>query len=124
MLPYSDYMSTATQGIETLNPNYNAEDQRVGRTLTSLMFTEEMTQEGFINRRRITHGELAKAIQLPGRKLGVDRTYVAQLCSGAKHMSNDMLFAIARVLGVSPIAIKIPDGYNHTQAAAFTGVAA
>jgi len=117
-------MSTLIQGIETLNPNYNAEDQRVGRTLTSLMFTEEMTPEGYINRRRITHGELAKAIQLPGRPVGVNRTYIAQLCIGAKHMSNDMLFAIARVLGVSPIAIKVPDGYDHSQAGLFVGASA
>jgi len=117
-------MQTVIQGIETLNPNYSAEDQRVGKTLTSLMFTEEMTPEGFINRRRITHGELANAIQLPGRKLGVNRTYVAQLCSGAKHMNNDMLFAIARALQVSPISIKIPDGYDHAQAGIFEGAAA
>jgi hypothetical protein len=117
-------MQTVIQGIETLNKDYNAEDQRVGRTLTSLMFTEEMTPEGFINRRRITHGELAKAIQLPGRKQGINRTYVAQLCSGAKHMHNDMLFAIARALQVSPISIKIPDGYDHAQAGIFEGAAA
>lgn len=117
-------MSTATQGIETLNPNYDAEDQRIGRTLTNLMFTEEMTPEGFINRRRITHGELAKAIRLPGKPNGVNRTYIAQLAIGAKHMSNDMLFAISRVLGVSPIAIKVPDGYDHSQSGLFVGAAA
>jgi len=117
-------MSTLIQGIETLNPNYNAEDQRVGRTLTSLMFTEEMTPEGYINRRRITHGELAKAIKLPGKPNGVNRTYIAQLAIGARHMSNDMLYAISRALGVSPIAIKVPDGYNHAQAGMFEGAAA
>jgi len=117
-------MDTATQGIETLNPNYDAEDQRIGRTLTNLMFAEEMTPEGFINRRRITHGELAKAIRIPGKPNGINRTYVAQLCSGAKHMHNDMLYAIARVLGVSPISIKIPDGYNHAQAGIFEGASA
>jgi len=117
-------MDTVIQGEEGLNPNYNAEDQRVGKTLTSLMFTEEMTPEGYINRRRITHGELAKAIQLPGRPKGVNRTYIAQLCTGAKHMNNDMLYAICRALRVSPITIKIPDGYDHAQAGLFVGAAA
>jgi len=117
-------MQTVIQGIETLNPNYSAEDQRVGKTLTSLMFTEEMTPEGFINRRRITHGELAQATKIPGKPNGVNRTYIAQLCTGAKHMNNDMLFAIARALQVSPISIKIPDGYNHAQAGIFEGASA
>jgi len=117
-------MSTVTEGIETLNPKYDPEDQRVGKTLTSLMFTEEMTPEGYINRRRITHGELAKAIRLPGKPNGINRTYIAQLCIGAKHMNNDMLYAISRVLGVNPISIKIPDGYNHAQAGLFMGAAA
>jgi hypothetical protein len=117
-------MSTVIQGTETLNPNYDAEDQRIGRTLTNLMFTEEMTPEGYINRRRITHGELAKATKIPGKPNGVNRTYIAQLCSGAKHMNNELLYAISRALGVSPIAIKVPDGYNHAQAGIFEGASA
>jgi hypothetical protein len=112
-------MSTATLGTRVTHTQSDPEDIRVGKTLTALMFAEEMTPEGYINRRRITHGELAKSIRLPGRKAGVDRTYIAHLCGGKKRMNNDMLFAIARVLKVDPIAIKIPDGFDPSQASLF-----
>jgi plasmid maintenance system antidote protein VapI len=72
------------------------------------MYREEITEEGFLIRRKVTHEEMAKALVLPGRR-GVHRTYISQLCQGAKHMNNDMLYAIARYLGVNPIAIKYPD---------------
>jgi len=87
---------------------YDPEDKRVGLTLQALMYREEITEEGFLIRRKVTHSELAKAIVLPDQK-GVHRTYISQICQGAKHLNNDMLYAIARYLGVNPIAIKRPD---------------
>ena len=117
-------MSTVIEGSRESRTQYDPEDIRVGKTLTALMFTDELTPEGFINRRRITHGELAKAIKLPGRPQGVNRSYIAQLCIGARKMNNDMLFAIARSLRVDPIAIKIPEGYDMSQASLFEGAAA
>jgi len=87
---------------------YDPEDVRVGKTLKALMYREEVTKEGFLIRCKITHDDMAKNIVLPGRR-GVHRTYISQLCQGAKHMNNDMLYAIARYLNVDPIAIKYPD---------------
>lgn len=106
---YDYYMSTAREGTGKPLNQYDPEDVRIGQTLQALMYREEETPEGFIVRRKINHAELAGAIRLPGRPKGVNRSYISQLCIGAKHMNNDMLFAIARYLGVNPIAIKRPD---------------
>jgi hypothetical protein len=88
---------------------YAPEDVRVGHTLQALMYRNEETPEGYIIRRPIKHAELAAAIVLPGKTAGVHRSYISQILIGAKHLNNDMLYAIARYLGVNPIAIKRPD---------------
>lgn len=101
-------MSTATLGDRVTHTQYDPEDMRIGETLQALMFRTEVSPEGYVIRRKITHDELAKNVILPGRR-GVTRSYISQLCTGAKHMNNEMLYAIARYLGVNPIAIKRPD---------------
>lgn len=101
-------MNTATNGDRDAKTQYDPEDVRVGETLQALMYRNEETPEGFVIRRRIKHDELAQNIVLPGKR-GVHRSYVSQICTGAKHLNNDMLYAIARYLGVNPIAIKRPD---------------
>lgn len=88
--------------------DYDPEDVRVGQTLQALMFRTEESPEGYVIRRKVSHDELAKNLVLPGRR-GVHRSYISQLCTGAKHMNNEMLYAIARYLGVHPVAIKRPD---------------
>lgn len=108
-------MSTVTMGSRAAHKNYDPEDIRVGQTLQALMYREEETPEGFLIRRRITHGELAMNLVLPNKR-GVHASYISQICIGAKHMNNDMLYAIARYLGVNPIAIKRPDT-DHVAAA-------
>lgn len=95
-------------GTRGTQNQYDPEDVRVGLTLQALMYREEITVEGFLIRRKVTHDEMAKNLVLNGKR-GVHRTYVSQLCQGAKHMNNDMLYAVARYLGVNPIAIKRPD---------------
>jgi transcriptional regulator with XRE-family HTH domain len=102
-------MSTATLGDRVAQTQYDPEDVRIGETLQALMFRTEVNEMGFVIRRKIKHEELAQSIKLPGKPNGVSRSYVSQLCTGAKHMNNEMLYAIARYLGVNPIAIKRPD---------------
>lgn len=102
-------MSTVMNGNRVTDKQYDPEDVRIGETLQALMYRNEETPEGFIIRRKIKHDELAQSVRLPGKPHGVTRSYISQLCSGAKHMNNDMLYAIARYLGVNPIAIKRPD---------------
>jgi plasmid maintenance system antidote protein VapI len=102
-------MSTATLGSRVAHTQYDPEDVRVGETLKALMFRDEITAEGYIIRRPIKHAELAAGIVVPGRTKPYDRSYISQILTGAKHLNNDMLFAIARYLGVNPIAIKRPD---------------
>jgi plasmid maintenance system antidote protein VapI len=102
-------MSTATLGSRVTHTEYDPEDIRVGETLQALMYRNEETPEGFIIRRRVKHDELAQAVRLPGKPNGVHRSYISQICTGAKHLNNDMLYAIARYLGVNPVAIKRPD---------------
>ena len=101
-------MSTATRGNRETPTTAAPEDVRVGQTLQALMYKEELTIEGFLIRRKITHDELANGIVLPNKRC-VTRSYISQICSGRKHLNNDMLYAIARYLGVNPIAIKLPD---------------
>ena len=101
-------MNTVTMGPRVAHKEYDPEDVRIGQTLQALMYREEISPEGFAIRRKVTHSDMAKALVLPGKR-GVDRSYISQLCTGAKHMNNDMLYAIARYLGVNPIAIKRPD---------------
>lgn len=101
-------MSKVQLGIREAHTEYDPEDVRVGLTLQALMYREEITAEGFLIRRKVTHNEMAQNIVLNGKR-GVHRTYISQICQGAKHLNNDMLYAIARYLGVNPIAIKRPD---------------
>ena len=101
-------MSKVQLGIRETSTQYDPEDVRIGLTLQALMYREEITEEGFLIRRKVTHNEMAKDIVLNGKR-GVHRTYISQLCQGAKHLNNDMLYAVARYLGVNPIAIKLPD---------------
>jgi len=95
-------------GPRVAQNQYDPEDVRIGETLQALMYRDEVTPEGFVIRRKVTHGQMAENIVVRGKR-GVNRSYISQLCSGAKHMNNDMLYAIARYLGVNPIAIKRPD---------------
>lgn len=101
-------MSKVQLGIRETHTQYDPEDVRIGLTLQALMYREEITEEGFLIRRKVTHNEMAQALVLPGKR-GVHRTYISQLCQGAKHMNNDLLYAIARYLNVHPVAIKQPD---------------
>jgi transcriptional regulator with XRE-family HTH domain len=101
-------MSTQTMGSRVTQTSTNPEDVRIGQTLLALMFREELTVEGYLIRRKITHDELANGIVLPNKRC-VTRSYISQICAGRKHLNNDMLYAIARYLGVNPIAIKLPD---------------
>lgn len=107
-------MSTVTTGNRVAQTKYDPEDVRVGQTLQALMFRSEETVEGYIIRRKIKHDELAQNILLPGRRGGVSRGYISQLCTGAKHMNNEMLYAIARYLNINPVAIKRPDPEHAT----------
>jgi len=102
-------MSTATMGSRAAQNQYDPEDVRVGETLKALMYRNEETPEGFLIRRPIKHAELAAGIVVPGRTKPYDRSYISQILTGAKHLNNDMLYAIARYLGVNPVAIKRPD---------------
>ena len=111
-------MNTVQLGIRETHTQYDPEDVRVGQTLQALMFRTEETKEGYLISRRIRHDELAKGIQLPSKPNGVHRTYISQLCQGAKHMNNEMLYAIARYLNVHPVAIKRPDQEHATNFAA------
>ena len=120
---HSYFMSTAEQG-RTGKPNYNPEDVRVGETLQGFMWRTEINEDGYLTRRRITHPELAKGIRVTGKPNGVDRSYISQLCSGARHMNNEMLYAISHYLGVKPISIKVPDGFDASQRSIFELVAA
>jgi len=101
-------MSKVQLGIRETSTQYDPEDVRIGLTLQALMYREEITEEGFLIRRKVTHNEMAQALVVNGKR-GVHRTYVSQLCQGAKHLNNDMLYAIARYLNVNPKAIKQPD---------------
>ena len=94
-------MSTAEWGIREAPKNIDPEDYRVGRTLAALMFRTEQTPEGYMNRRPITQKELALAI-------GVSAGFISQIVNG-RHLSNEMLFRIARYLQLEPIVIKRPD---------------
>ena len=114
---YGYSMSTVTMGTRAAHTDYDPEDVRIGETLQALMYREEVIPEGFVIRRKITHGELAAAIIIRNKR-GVNRSYISQICTGAKHMNNDMLYAIARYLGVNPIAIKRPDMEHTAQQAA------
>jgi len=110
-------MSKVELGTRETHTQYDPEDVRVGLTLKALMYREEITEEGFLVRRKITHDDMAKNIVLNGKR-GVHRTYISQICQGAKHLNNDMLYAIARYLGVNPKAIKLPDMEHATNYAA------
>jgi len=101
-------MSTATMGNRVAQTQYDPEDVRIGETIQALMYRDEVTPEGFVIRRKVTHSEMAKDLVVRGKR-GVNRSYISQICSGAKHLNNDMLYAIARYIGVNPIAIKRPD---------------
>jgi hypothetical protein len=105
---YGYCMNTSTSGERVAHTQYDPEDVRIGETLQALMYRNEETPEGFIIRRKIKHDELAQNIVVKGRR-GVSRSYISQLCTGAKHMNNDMLYAIARYLNINPVAIKRPD---------------
>ena len=108
MFTYSYCMSTATMGNRVAQTQYDPEDVRIGETIQALMYRDEVTPEGFVIRRKVTHSEMAKDLVVRGKR-GVNRSYISQICSGAKHLNNDMLYAIARYIGVNPIAIKRPD---------------
>lgn len=102
-------MSTATAGLRVAPEQKNPEDIRVGETLKSLLHRVEQTPQGYYLPRTITHEELAKQVRTRRSPRGVSRGYITQLCNGEKHMTNEVLYAIAHYLGVNPVAIKQPD---------------
>jgi len=102
-------MSKVQLSTRETRTDYDPEDVRVGKTLKALMYREEVTEEGYLIRCKVTHDDLAKGVRIHGKPNGVHRTYISQLCQGAKHMNNEMLYAIARYLNVHPVAIKHPD---------------
>lgn len=95
-------MSTAEWGIREAPKNIDPEDYRVGKTLAALMFRTEQTPEGYMTRRPITQEELA-------RNAAVSPGLISQICTGRKHLSNQVLYRIAAFLQVEPIVIKRPD---------------
>lgn len=101
-------MSTATTGLR-VTQDKDPEDVRVGETLKSLLHRVEKTPQGYYLPRTITHDELAKQVRTRRAPRGVTRGYITQLCNGEKHMTNEVLYAIAHYLGVNPVAIKQPD---------------
>lgn len=102
-------MSTATAGLRVAPEQKNPEDIRVGETLKSLLHRVEQTPQGYYLPRTITHDELAKQVRTRRSPRGVSRGYITQLCNGEKHMTNEVLYAIAHYLGINPVAIKQPD---------------
>ncbi|MFI2563055.1 helix-turn-helix domain-containing protein [Paenarthrobacter nicotinovorans] len=112
-------MSEAQWGIREAPKTTDPEDVRVGETLKALLFRTEETEEGFLIRRPITHAELAGQVRTARAPRGVSRGYITQLCNGEKHLTNAVLYQIARYLGVSPIAIKRPDPEMQQQGLPF-----
>ena len=108
-------MSTATRSIRVAAKTNDPEDVRVGETLKALLFRTEETPEGYLVRRPIKHAELAAQVRTTRAPRGVDRSYISQICSGEKHLTNEVMFQIARYLGVNPIAIKRPDPETQEQ---------
>jgi len=101
-------MSTATMGTR-VTQDKDPEDVRVGETLKTFLHRVEQTPAGYLTSRPITHEELAKQVRTRRAPRGVTRSYISQLCSGEKHMTNEVLFQIAHYLGIPPMAIKQPD---------------
>jgi len=95
-------MSTAITGIREARKDIDPEDYRVGRTLAALMFRTEQSPEGYLVRRPITQTELAKGAM-------VSQGLIGQICTGRKHLSNQVLYRIASYLQIDPIVIKRPD---------------
>jgi hypothetical protein len=108
-------MSTQTRAAAHTNTAYNNEDVRVGKTLQALMQREEITPEGWVVLRKISHGELATGIVLPGKPNGINRSYISQIVIGAKHLNDDLLYAIARYLRLDPMVIKVPDAVKQAE---------
>lgn len=102
-------MSTALRSNRAAAETTDPEDVRVGETLKALLYRTEETKEGFLVRRPITHAELAAQVRTSRAPRGVSRSYISQIIIGEKHMTNAVLYQIARYLGVPPIAIKRPD---------------
>ncbi|WP_224089761.1 helix-turn-helix transcriptional regulator [Arthrobacter sp. StoSoilB13] len=102
-------MSTTMEGLRVAPEQKNPEDIRVGETLKSLLHRVEQTPQGYYLPRTITHEELAKQVRTRRSPRGVSRGYITQLCNGEKHMTNEVLYAIAHYLGINPVAIKQPD---------------
>lgn len=110
------YMSTAVQGIREAQNEIDPEDARVGETLREYMERNvEMSPAGFLVRRPITQDELAKNVRTFKAPRGVSRQYITHLCSGRRHMSDEVLYAIAQYLGIDPVALKRPDADVHQQ---------
>jgi len=101
-------MSTATTGLR-VTQDKDPEDVRVGETLKTFLHRVEQTPAGYLISRPITHDELAKQVRTRRAPRGVTRGYITQLCNGEKHMTNEVLYAIAHYLGINPVAIKQPD---------------
>lgn len=101
-------MSKAEWGIREAPKNIDPEDYRVGRTLAAFMFRVEQTPEGYMTRRPITQEELA-------RNANVSPGLISQICTGRKHLSNQVLYRIAAYLQIEPIVIKRPDPEMNQQ---------
>lgn len=106
-------MSTQRWGTRAKTPvdnDISPEDARVGETLRYYMERRVIqSPSGYLVRHPVTQEELAKAIWTPKCPNGVSRQYVSRLCCGSLHMSNEVLFSIAKFFDIEPIAIKRPD---------------
>jgi len=110
-------MSTATSSIrEAATEDFDPEDVRAGVTLREYMERNvELSPEGYLVRRPITQEELAKNVRTFKSPRGVSRQYITHICSGRRHMSDEVLYAIAKYLNINPLAIKRPDMDAHQQ---------
>lgn len=118
-------MSKAFTGIREAQDVIDPEDARVGETLAKFMEQNvEMSPAGYLVRRPITQKELAENVRTTKSPRGVSRQYITLLCSGHRHMSDEILYQIADYLGVQPIQIKRPDANVHQQRFALDAIAA
>ena len=110
-------MSTATSSIrEAALEEFDPEDVRAGATLREYMERNvELSPEGFLIRRPITCQELAQNVRTFKAPRGVSRQYINHVCTGRRHISDEVLYAIAKYLNINPLAIKRPDMDAHQQ---------
>lgn len=110
-------MSTAQRSIrEAAKEEFDPEDVRVGETLARYMeLNFEMSPSGYLIQRPITCKELAANVRVGRRGECVSAQLISHLRNGRRHMSDELLFEIAKYLNVEPIQIKRPDAKVYQQ---------